>query len=252
MQSSTGLTLASRNNTMGLFMTTYIDLHVHTTKGSSDSSLSPESMVLEAKRLGLPGLCITEHNAPWDPHQFIQFARQYDLLLIRGVEVNTDMGHVLVFGSDDSRSYLSGMNKISELRRVVKEMDGFMVTAHPFRGLQDPRPNVRPLLYGNGAPLPASVGDAASHPVFGMVDAIEVANGSTVDAENAYAWQVAQHLHLKGTGGSDAHSVRGLGRCITVFEDDIRTEAEFLQALRLGRYQPAHGLRAGKIQPFLG
>ena len=230
-------------------MATVIDLHVHTTKGSSDSSLSPEEMVLEAKRLGLPGLCITEHNAPWDRHEFADFAYKHDLLLIRAVEVDTDMGHVLVFGLD---SYVSGISKIEELRRVVKKVGGFMVTAHPFRGVRDSRPNASPYLYRNGVKVPTSPEEGAQHPVFGLVDAVEVANGGTVDDENALAWQVAQHLSLKSTGGSDAHSLHGLGRCTTVFEDDIRSEEEFIKALRFGRYYSAVGLRAGKIQPFLG
>jgi predicted metal-dependent phosphoesterase TrpH len=230
-------------------MATVVDLHVHTSKGSSDSSLSPQDMVLEAKRLGLPGLCITEHNAPWDRHEFTHFAHKHDLLLIRGVEVDTDMGHVLVFGLD---TYVSGISQISELRRLVNEVNGFMVVAHPFRSLHDLRPNSRPLLYKNGLALPANAEEGARHPVFDLVDAIEVANGSTVDGENGFAWQVAQKLGRKGTGGSDAHSVHGLGRCTTVFEDDIRSEEEFIRALQGGRFHAASGFRAGKLQAFLG
>ena len=230
-------------------MTTIFDLHVHTTKGSSDSNLSPEEMVLEAKRLGLPGLCITEHNVSWQRHEVVDFAQKYDLLLIRGVEVDTDMGHILAFGLD---SYLSGISNVVELRRAVDEAAGFMTSAHPFRGIQAPQPFNRPLLYRDGAVLPTTVEEAAEHPVFDLVDAIEVANGGTVDGENAFAWQVAQYRHCRGTGGSDAHSVHGLGRCITVFEDEIRSEAEFLQALRSGRFYAGYGLRTGQVQPFRG
>ena len=230
-------------------MATVIDLHVHTTHGSSDSSLSPEDMVLEAKRLGLPGICITEHNAPWDRHKFADFAYKHDLLLIRAVEVDTDMGHVLVFGLD---TYVSGINQIAELRRVVGDIGGFMVSAHPFRGIHNPSGNSRPMIYRNGGPLPTSIEEGASHPVFGQVDAIEVANGGTVDGENGFAWEVARHLGAKCTGGSDAHSVHGLGRCTTVFQDEITSEEEFIQALKAGRFYSAFGLRAGQLQPFSG
>ncbi len=230
-------------------MATVIDLHVHTTKGSSDSSLSPQEMAEEAKRLGLPGLCVTEHNTLWDRHEFADFARKHDLLLIRGVEVDTDMGHVLVFGLD---GYVSGISQIRELRREVDRVKGFMITAHPFRGVHSPGGMRRPLLYRDGSPLPASIDEAAGHPVFGYADAVEVANGNTVDSENAFARDVAERVSLRGTGGSDAHSVQGLGRCATVFEDDIRSEEQFIQALRLGRYSATHGLRAGSLQPFLG
>jgi hypothetical protein len=59
-------------------------------------------------------------------------------------------------------------------------------------------------------------------------------------------------LNLKTTGGSDAHSVHGLGRCTTVFPDDIHSEAEFIDALKNGRYYAGYGLRAGHVQPFNG
>ena len=97
-------------------MPTVIDLHVHTTRGSSDSSLTPEAMIVEAKRIGLKGICITEHNTLWDKSIFKEFAYRHDMLLIRGVEVDTDMGHVLAFGLDE---YVSGISKIQELRKII-------------------------------------------------------------------------------------------------------------------------------------
>ena len=249
MQVLVGLTVKLSNNIISFFMPTVIDLHVHTTNGSSDSSLSPEDMVLEAKRLGPLGICLTEHNAPWDPHHFADFVKKHDILLIRGIEVDTDMGHVLVFGLEN---YVSGISQITELRRAVSEVGGFMVTAHPFRNLQDVRPNNGPLLYRDGTVLPGSVEEASKHPVFGLVDAIEVANGGTVDGENVFAWKVARHLNYPNTGGSDAHSIHGLGRCTTVFEDHIRSEEEFIEALRSGRFYAAHGMRSGTPQAFFG
>jgi predicted metal-dependent phosphoesterase TrpH len=36
-----------------------IDMHLHTVKGASDSSLTPQQLVEEAHRIGLDGLNIT-------------------------------------------------------------------------------------------------------------------------------------------------------------------------------------------------
>ena len=90
-------------------MARLFDMHVHTTRGSSDSSLSPEEMVLEAERLGFLGICITEHSGPWDQHEFKRFAADHNLVLIGAMEVETDMGHVLAFGLN---SYLPGISMI--------------------------------------------------------------------------------------------------------------------------------------------
>ena len=70
------------------------------------------------------------------------------------------------------------------------------------------------------------------HPIFGMVDAIEVANGANTDHENRFALEAARHLGLGGTGGSDAHSLHGLGSCVTVFDGDVRSEADLIEAIR--------------------
>ena len=228
-------------------MSTVIDLHVHTTKGSSDSNLSPHAMVEEAKRLRIEGICITEHNAPWGRTEFENFAKKHDLLLIRGVEVDTDMGHVLVFGLD---TYVSGIGSISELRKVVDKNDGFMITAHPFRGLHDSRGNKSLYLYPDGINIPKTIEDGAKHKIFDLIDAIEVANGGTVESENRFALRVAQQLGRHKTGGSDAHSVNGLGRCVTIFQDRIRSEKSFIEALKSGRYYPALGLKSQKLVEY--
>ena len=82
------------------------------------------------------------------------------------------------------------------------------------------------------------------------VDAVEVANGGTVESENRFALKVAQQLGRYKTGGSDAHSVNGLGRCVTVFQDQICSEKAFIEALKLGRYYPALGLKGQKLAEY--
>ena len=212
------------------------DMHIHTTKGSSDSNLTPEDMVLEAERLGFLGVCITEHSGPWDQHEFQAFAAQHNLVLIRAMEVETDMGHILTFGLD---SYLPGISKASELRKAVDKVGGFVVSAHPFRGLYNRLPQHKPLIYKDFPDLPSNVEEASQHPVFELVDAVEVANGGTADRENRFAMKVAQHLGMKVTGGSDAHSQHGLGHCVTVFDGEVSTPEEFMSALRSKSFYPA-------------
>ena len=88
------------------------------------------------------------------------------------------------------------------------------------------------------------------HPVFKLADAVEVANGGTIDRENDFAVKVAELLHMPVTGGSDAHSLHGLGKFVTEFHDEITTEAEFLRALHSGQYHPVTGLRSGPIRRY--
>jgi len=212
------------------------DMHVHTTRGSSDSNLSPEEMVLEAERLGFMGICITEHSGPWDQHEFRSFAAKHNQVLVRAMEVETNMGHILAFGLD---SYQPGISDARVLRKAADSAGGFIISAHPFRGLHSSLPSRKPLLYSNEGEVPTSVEEATLHPVFGLVDAVEVANGGTADAENRFALDVAKELGLRVTGGSDAHSLHGVGHCITVFDGEVNSQEEFMNALRAGSFYPA-------------
>ncbi len=230
-------------------MARLFDLHIHTTKGSSDSSLTPEDLILEADRLGLRGLCLTEHSGPWDRHEFKRFASLHNVVLIRAMEVETDFGHMLAFGLD---GYQAGFNKALELRKAATAAGGFVITAHPFRGLLSGRGSrSRTLIYQSiPGPLPESPDQALEHPVFKLADAVEVANGGTVDRENDFAMKVAGLLDMPVTGGSDAHSVHGLGKFLTEFPDEINNEAEFLKALHTKKFHPVTGLRTGNLKPY--
>ena len=229
-------------------MARLFDLHIHTTKGSSDSSLNPEELILEAERLGLRGLCITEHSGPWDRHEFELFASRHNVVLVRAMEVESDLGHMLAFGLD---RYQPGFNRAAELRSAADAAGGFVVSAHPFRAVFSQPNRDRALLYQSvPGPLPQQPEDALDHPVFKLAHAVEVANGGTVEEENAFAMHVAELLGIPVTGGSDAHSVHGLGRFVTVFRDEVNNEQEFLAALHSGKFYPAVGLRSGQLRPY--
>ncbi|MBI2166427.1 MAG: PHP domain-containing protein [Chloroflexi bacterium] len=225
------------------------DLHPHTTKGSSDSNLSPEELAREAKRLGLHGVCLTEHSGWHSPIEFQEFAHEQGLVVVRGLEVATDMGHVLVFGLD---GYLPGILDLRELRRVVIERRGYMVLAHPFRNsLKTLALDTSPLV-GKEARPRRSPRDTARAPIFQWVDEIEVVNGATSDEENRMALEAAWSLGRRGTGGSDAHSTHGIGRGVTVFHGLVRDQKDLLEALGTGSFTPGEGFNSGRLTLFEG
>src|SRR2546423_9474204 len=95
---------------------TIVDMHVHTVRGAADSSLTPDQLIEEARRIGLTGVNISEHDRMWEPHQLEEFRERSGLFVSRGMEVSTDMGHMIVVGLD---RYLPGIRKATELRRAV-------------------------------------------------------------------------------------------------------------------------------------
>jgi len=232
---------------------TIVDMHVHTVRGAADSSLTPEQLIEEARRIGLTGVNISEHDRLWDVHQLEEFRQRSGLFVSRGMEVSTDMGHMIVVGLD---RYVPGIRRASELRRVVDEVGGFMTVAHPFRHFFDPihfRRDGRP-------PFDMTPEQAAERmPVFQLVDEIEVANGGCTPRENQFALRVARVLGKRGIGASDCHSTNGVGYYVTVFEEDLRDpstplrtgQEHMLELLHARRFYAAQGLAAGALRPYV-
>ena len=224
---------------------TIVDMHVHTTRGAADSSLTVEQLVEEARRIGLTGVNISEHDRVWEPHLMKEFRETSGLFVSRGMEVSTDMGHMIVVGLE---SYLPGIRKATELRKALDAVGGFMTVAHPFRHFFDPihfRRDGRP-------PFEMTPEEAAEKmPVFGIVDEIEVANGGSTPRENQFAFRVAKAIGKTGIGASDCHSTNGVGYYVTVFEEELRDQEHMLEQLHARRFYPAQGLSTGNFRPYV-
>ncbi|MDE2687251.1 MAG: PHP domain-containing protein [Chloroflexota bacterium] len=227
---------------------TVFDLHLHTVHGSSDSNLRPEQLIEEAQRIGLDGICLTEHSGGWENYQLIDTFKDSGLVVIGAVEVYTDVGHVIAIGI---RHYVSGMHTAEGLRKVLDKAGGVMIPAHPFRNFFNRPPYNVNLLYKNyDGDLPTTAAEAANHPLFELADDIEIANGSNTDKENLFTLEVARELGFTGTGGSDAHSTQGIGKCVTIFDGDIRNEADLIEALKAKAFTAGQGMHVGNLEPF--
>src|SRR3712207_5836320 len=103
-----------------------IDLHSHTWPRSHDSVLNPDDLVERAKRAGLDAIIFTEHDTLWDAPSVREIAERHSFLVLAGVEISTDDGHMLVFGID---KYVFGMHRAEHLAKYVETSGGVMVAA---------------------------------------------------------------------------------------------------------------------------
>ena len=225
-------------------MGTIIDMHIHTTRGASDSGLDPNDLAKEARRRGLTAIHLSEHDRLWDKFVLAEYReKNADLLVANGMEVSTDMGHILALGL---REYVGGIRHMETLRRVADEHGAFLIVAHPFRHFFDPVYFSRQ----GKEPFTLTPEQAAKLPVFQLVDAVEVLNGANTLRENLFALRVSQILGKPGTGGSDAHSTQGIGIFCAQLERDAGSQEELLAELHAGRFHAAHGLLDGNLQRF--
>lgn len=201
-----------------------IDLHIHTSKLSPDSRLDPEEAIEQARTLGLDGICFTEHDRAWELADITNLRAKYNFPVFRGVEVMVkEGGEILVFGLNIN---FTTVIDIQTLRKLVTDSSAFMIAAHPFRGY----PCHAISDFGEASEL------VLKRPMFDKVDALEGFNGRNMEGNNLFACQLAQKLGFRTSGGSDAHSVDELGKCFTIFNNNIYDEVEFLAELKAGRF----------------
>ena len=103
----------------------WIDCHCHT-KYSYDNWLEPVDLIRRAKALGLDAVCITEHYSYEASEPVERVGRDEGLLVLRGVEIATDRGHMLAYGVEDDGWNIWGRDNYLPINEVVGSVSTVM------------------------------------------------------------------------------------------------------------------------------
>ncbi len=196
-----------------------LDLHSHSIR-SDDGRAKVENYCqwIRNKELPLDGFVLTEHRQFDDESDYRALEDEFGLLILKGSEVETEYGHVLVFGVNDDLRQAFDFSRIDlPLELVLREADrcgAVAVPCHPGR------PNV---------------GMCARFAELGPVEGvriIETFNGGSRSGEDEESEKLAERYGFLRVGGSDAHIVSHVGRCVTRFEAEIRNVDDLVSALK--------------------
>ncbi|MEM3399818.1 MAG: PHP domain-containing protein [Candidatus Micrarchaeia archaeon] len=174
-----------------------VDLHVHSDK-SPDGIHPVKDIVKEAKRKGIDGVAITDHDYFHSNREKFK-----DIVVLYGAEITTSLGHAIVLGV---RS-VSTRNAY-ELAELIRDEGGAIIPTHLF-SLHKPGMGEKGIEIGtcvekfNG-----------TDPINNVISSIKIKNG---------------------TGGSDAHHACGIGLAYTEFPD-FGGEDEILLMLEKGKF----------------
>jgi predicted metal-dependent phosphoesterase TrpH len=208
-------------------MARILDLHLHS-EASDDSRAPVEAYLkwLARKRDERPleGLVLTEHRQFNSAGDYRDLEDKYGVLILKASEVETDYGHVLVYGvNDDILKRFDFKNVRLPAQEVITEiarMGGIAMPCHP------------------GRPTIGLIEHYQTRPPLEGVTGVEALNGGSKKGENERVADLIAQYGYHAFGGSDSHLVSFVGLCATEFDRDIQTMEDLVETLRTGGYRP--------------
>ena len=187
-----------------------LDLHLHTMH-SGDAINSPEWIMRMARRRGLDGVAVTDHNTASGWKGMQEAAKKHGMALILGEEIK-------VTQNGRKAGEIIGLFLSEEIKRGdawdvidrIRQQDGIVVVVHPFDRIK---------------------GFTNLESFQGKIDAIEAFNARLPsEVINEVAQRFAERTGVGMTGGSDAHVPWEVGlACTTAEVSDLE---EFRKALK--------------------
>ena len=201
-----------------------LDLHNHSIK-SDDGRARVENYCqwIQKRTVPIDGFVLTEHRQFDDDTDYRPLEDQFNFLILKASEVETDYGHVLVFGVNEDLLHAFDFAAINlPLETVIEASDRHGAVAVP---CHPGRPNV---------------GLSAHYERLGPVEGvgiIETLNGGSRAGEDETAIALAEKHGYRGIGGSDAHIVSHIGRKATRFQRPLRNMDDLVAELRAGNFE---------------
>ena len=174
------------------------DLQMHSVY-SHDGIMQPETIVARAKKIGLDGVAITDHNTVRGGLEAKKYESD-DFEVVVGSEILTNKGEVIgLFLKKEIEE-----RDFSKVVREIKKQGGLVLVPHPFDRL---RRHV----------LKIPLKDLK------FIDCFECYNARAVFKEDNFKAQRFAQLHgLAQTGGSDAHLLNEIGNGLTLCRGSLR------------------------------
>ena len=201
-----------------------LDLHTHSVMSDDGrAKVANYCQWIRKKSVPLDGFVLTEHRQFDATSDYRDLEDEYGLLILKASEVETDYGHVLVFGVNDDLvnafDFAKVDNPLPEVLDAAERCGAFAAPCHPGR---------------------KNVGLFAHYENKGAVEGVhtvEVLNGGSIPGEDELSVAHAEAHGYRGFGGSDSHIVSRIGYCATEFDNDIADIDGLVSALYGGAFR---------------
>jgi len=189
------------------------DIHIHS--NYSDGANSIGEIVNHAKKLGLGGIAITDHNEIEGSLRAMEFDSA-DFRVIPGIEVSSREGHIVGLGV--GKVVYSKLSAEETVKRI-HELGGLAIAVHPYDRIR------------------SGVGDLIYELDF---DAVEIYNGHTLSVTKSPE-DTMKGLSIPAVCGSDAHCLDEIGMAV------IKVEGDPIEAIRKGEVTIEEHIKTSRI-----
>ena len=187
-----------------------IDLHIHTCY-SYDSLIKPKEVVFYAKKRGLDGVAITDHDRV---DGALEVIRETDFLVIPGIEISSLHGHIIGLNIQDE---IPPKLDVDETLDRIHGTGGIAVACHPMIFFKE----------------------SLKEHISPRFDAIEVINSSAFPFNYSVrrSEEIASRLGIARVAGSDAHYGPEIGCAYTLVNAEPEVD-EIVKAISKGLCSP--------------
>jgi len=193
-------------------LTLKIDLHVHTIC-SYDSLITSEDLIFYAKKRGLDGVAITDHDRI---DGALKIAKETDFLIVPGIEISSLNGHIIGLNVNE---LVPPKLSVDETLDRIHAAGGIAVACHPITFFKE---------------------SLKAH-ISSRFDAIEVINSTSFPSNYSVrrSEEIASRLGIARVAGSDAHYGPEIGYAYTLVYAESEVD-QVANAIRKGLCSP-HG-----------
>ncbi|MBC7120533.1 MAG: PHP domain-containing protein [Candidatus Methanosuratus sp.] len=192
-----------------------IDLHVHTDR-SPDGCSSIREIAAVAKKRGLHGLAITDHDLILNESDSQRLSGELGIMVIPGVELTTTAGHLIIL---NPKRRFNGLSLEGAVKTAHQE-GSTVIIPHPMD------------------PLSHGIGISEARSLIPYSPLIETLNASTLSYYNSKATSFALRNSLPMVAGSDAHLADAVGDAYTVVDSPSSDPASVILSISAGKTMP--------------
>lgn len=184
-----------------------IDFHNHT-HFSYDSMMNPIKIIKIARKRGLTGIVINDHNTIQGGLEAKRVNPYPDFEVIVGAEIKTDAGDITgIFLNKEIET-----RSFREVALEIKAQGGLVILNHPF------------------------VAHKLELIDFSLIDLIEGYNSRLTQKQNQLAIDLAKEKNKPVIAGSDSHVYSEIARCVTFYNNDDLLNPMRLEFKRTGYF----------------